>query len=251
MDWTASTVKTALIEAFAINHLIGGRIGPKEFGSCMPDPGNDWKDVLIAEKLDEQSEEFGGTRGERFAELKKEKSIAIARRRLISPAQVSQMETILLGRGKHRAWLSGYLRDQIQPRACIEAYTMGTAVLELRGRELKENRMCKRHGWAYSTYRTRRDRAADLVAFRLNDDGIGAWIEAGPEARKTTVPMVDAFVAFLATGPKSKYQFVAYAFSNRLIPEKDIRDNAVAKAIGAAVAAGRAVKSDDGRYQRS
>lgn len=254
MLWTGTTVKMALIEAFAINSITGGRIGPKEYGSAMPDTWLSPVDLFVIEREDLQDEEHGGTRGQHFERMKSAQRGKIIRKRQISAQQVSQMETVLLGRGKHKPWLSGYLNDrnQFQPRQCIEAYSVQSARFELVGREFKENRFCKKVGWSYSTYRSRRDRAADIVSFRLNDDGVMAWIQDDkPAVAKSGMPLTEALLIFLKDGPKSKSQFVSFAHSHRIIEVADIRDFSVQRAVGALIAAGRVRKRVDGLLERS
>lgn len=254
MLWTANTVKLALVEAFAINSITGGRIGPKEYGTAMPDVFLTDVDLFVMEREDLQDEEHGGTNGAHFAKMKSAQRGKIIRKRQISAQQVSQMETVLLGRGKHKPWLSGYLNDlnQFQPRQCIEAYSVQSARFELVGKEFKENRFCKRVGWSYSTYRSRRDRAADIVSFRLNDDGVNAWIQDNkPVAANPGMPLTEALLIFLKDGPKSKARFVSFAHSHRIIEAADVRDYSVQRAIGALIAAGRVRKRVDGLLERA
>jgi len=254
MLWTGSSVKLALIEAFAINAITGGRIGPKQYGSAMPEYVMTEVDLFVMEREDLQDEEHGGTSGVHFGKMKAAHRSKVIRRRQLSAQQISNMETVLLGRGKHKAWLSGYLNEkaQFQPRQCIEAYSLQTARFELVGKEFKENRFCKKVGWSYSTYRSRRDRAADIVSFRLNDDGVQAWIQDNkPAAPKQGMPLTEALLIFLKDGPKSKFQFVSFAHSHRIIEAADIRDFSVQRAIGALIAAGRIRRRLDGLLERS
>ena len=44
---------------------------------------------------------------------------------------------------------------------------------EIRWRHIEVE--CQRRGWAYSTFRQRRDDAAKAIATRLNEEGVKAW----------------------------------------------------------------------------
>jgi hypothetical protein len=122
----------------------------------------------------------------------------------------------------------------------------------LRGKELKENRLCKRMRWSYSTYRDRRDVGAAIITWKLNQSGVDCWVpgKATPDTDPRDVPLTIVLLEFLKAGPKSKSAFVAFCHNHRVIPTKDLRNNAVAAAFAKLIAAGRIRKRPDLAYER-
>ena len=45
-EWTADHVKAALVDAFEIDYDTGGRVGPKMYGSAMPEYLPDSRDPV-------------------------------------------------------------------------------------------------------------------------------------------------------------------------------------------------------------
>lgn len=252
MLWSQDAVKAAVIEAFSIDQLIGGRIGPKQYGSNMPDYFRDEQEIKTLELLERLSPEKGGSDGAEWRRLQNERRSMMEKARRITPREVSRMEMILLGNDSSPSWLYHMLQQEGQPRQELEAYTVQSARCSLRGREFKENKFCKRMSWSYSGYRSRRDRAAGIIAFRLNDRGIGCWVEGKgtPDTDPRDVPLTYVLMEFLKSGPKSKFQFVAFCHNHRVIPAKDVNNNAVAQAIGTLIAQGRIRRLADGRLEK-
>ncbi len=161
-EWTADHVKAALVDAFEIDYDTGGRVGPKMYGSAMPEYLPDSRDLWW--QVSSGSNRVGRMR-------------AKVQRRSI---KISRMEIVLLGHkdrnGNHIPnWLGGYLRDLSGPRNCLEAHAVNSAYWNLRGKSFDAKRFCKRVGWSYSTYRSRRDRGAAIIAFHLNELGMPTW----------------------------------------------------------------------------
>jgi hypothetical protein len=253
IQWTPGDVKAALIDAFQIDYLIGGRIGPKSFGSNMPSVFQDEIDYKILELLDAVDEDEGGTKGEHFNAMKRDRLAAISTRRKITPAEVSRMEAVLIGTKTTPSWLSGLLKGQDGQRNCLGAYSVQSAFWGLRGREFKEARFCKRIGWNPDTFANRRDTGAAMVTFRLNSIGVGCWTRdaAVPvQVKPAKIPLTYLLLEFLKDEPKTKYQFISYAHTQGILPERDIRSAAVIQAIGKLKAAGKISKLADGRLCR-
>lgn len=161
-QWDAGLVKAALVEAFECDYDTGGRVGPKMFGSAMPDYLPDDKDMWW------QRGSGSNTVGRMRARLQR-RSIDITR-----------MEIALLGHcgrnGKHIPnWLGGLLSGQDGPKNCLEAHAINSAFWNLKGKDFDAKRFCKKVGWNYHTFRSRRDRGADIIAHKLNELGIEVW----------------------------------------------------------------------------
>lgn len=161
-EWTKDLVKAALVDAFECDYDTGGRVGPKMYGSSMPDYLVDSKDIWW--QRESGSNKVGRMRAK------------IPRRSI----EISRMEIVLLGHqdggGRHVPnWLGGFLRDLEGPRNCLEAHAVNSAFWNLRGKEFNAKRFCKKTGWSYFTYRSRRDRGAEIIALQLNEAGIKPW----------------------------------------------------------------------------
>lgn len=162
IEWTPELVKAALVDAFECDYDIGGRVGPKMYGTAMPDYLPDSRDMWW--QLSSGSNKVGRMR-------------AKVQRRSV---EISRMEIILLGHrdmtGKDFPnWLGGYLRGMEGPRNCLEAHAVNSAYWNVRGKSFDAKRFCKRIGWNYHTYRSRRDRGAAIIAVRLNEIGLQPW----------------------------------------------------------------------------
>lgn len=250
--WTPTAIKKALVQAFEVDQIVGGRVGPKMYGNAMPAYYADDLDIFIMEREDLQEAGKGGTKGAHFATMKREREAEIIRKRRVSSQQVSQMERILLGTKTEPSWISGFLQGQDGARSCIEAYAIQSAMWSLRGRELKQTRLCKRMGWAYPTYLSRRDRAADMIAWGINERGVECWMPGeGEPTKPQDMPMTFLILDFLRKGPAPKFGFISYAYSAGIIKTRDVRNNAVARAFGELLAARKIIKLADGRYARA
>lgn len=82
-----------------------------------------------------------------------------------SPADIERMESVLLGGGGQCAWLVR-LSQNPGAKRCLAHWAVWTA----RNRNMK--RECRLRGWAYSTFRRRRDQGAELLADALNEAGV-------------------------------------------------------------------------------
>lgn len=251
-NWSSAAVKSALIEAFTIDKLIGGRVGPKQYGSAMPAYYDDWRDLYIAELLDNADPEHGGTGGLEWARMQAERRAEMQRKRRVTAAEISRMERILLGVGKEPAWLHGLLSEEDRSRMMLEAYSVQSALFSLRGYDLKERRLCKKMKWPYSTFRDRREEGASIISWKLNRFGIQCWVEGegSPDTDPRNVPLTVVLLEFLKAGPATKYQFVSFCYHHRVIPSRDMKNQAVTVAIAKLVAGNRIRKRPDLAYER-
>jgi hypothetical protein len=149
--WTPKLVREALVDAHRMLARIGGNVGPARLKGYWPEHQRDYPD-------DEQQR--------RDAERKRG-SYATA----MTP---TRMEMVMLGwrdedGNDHPAWLDGPLLLAPDLRAVLLAWIRA----ELRGETFKE--LCRRKLWTYTTYATYRDRAAGIVAQRLNTAGVEVW----------------------------------------------------------------------------
>jgi len=145
--WTPKLVKEALVDAFRMLRRVGGRVGPAQARAYWPEFQMDQADFM------EQS--IAGT-------LRDRNTSPPAYRTRIN---VTRMEMVLLGwkdeDGKqHKAWLVGVPDADL--RLKLEAWIFA----ELRGEATTD--LCLRMGWALATFKRHRDRAAGVIAQRLN-----------------------------------------------------------------------------------
>lgn len=154
-EWDGAMVKRALINAFETMYATSSRVAPNGYGSSMPEYRVDAADLWEQRRAETNSVGRMGARIQRTAR------------------EVSQMEIVLLGHtrnGKHiENWLSGFLADNDGMRNCLVAW----AEWEVFNR--KDKVECRNRGWAYSTFRSRRDRGAEVIAHHLNRLGIEPW----------------------------------------------------------------------------
>ncbi len=83
-----------------------------------------------------------------------------------TPGQIRRMEIILLGEGSSSGWLRTYMADA----PALKRVLVAAVLWEAAGSEFKTG--CRRRGWAYSTFRRNRDKAAALLAERLTAAGV-------------------------------------------------------------------------------
>lgn len=152
--WTVKLVKDALVDAFRmLRH--SARVGPRGMKAAWPEYALDMAD------FNEQS--IAGT-------LRQQQAPRPAYRTRMN---VTRMEMVLLGwkdedGNDHAAWLLGPLQDtdlREKLEACVFAELRGEATTDL----------VLRMGWSLATFKRHRDRAAGIIAHRLNVIGIEPW----------------------------------------------------------------------------
>ena len=143
--WTPKLVRAALVDAFKLLRGTAGRVGPGGLKAFWPEyfePGD-----YPPEKTK------------------------------VSPYSprmtVTRMEMVLLGwkdgDGRHQpAWLQGELLTMPEREKLVQ-----WVFAELRGES--DGRLCERKGWALPTFKRHRDRAAGMIAQRVNGAGVEVW----------------------------------------------------------------------------
>jgi len=157
-EWTAEFVKNEMASAFAVLFDTTGRVGPRGHTSNWPE----YLQQITTSDNAEQQLAGTNTVGRMRARVQR------------SAREISNMEKVLLGHrskdGRHLpAWPIGFLQDSDGMRRCLIA----SCIWKSRG--LLAKKECKRRGWSYTTFRRRRDRAAEIIAFRLNEAQIEVW----------------------------------------------------------------------------
>lgn len=142
--WTIKLVKEALVDAFRLLRHSGGRIGPGGLKAAWPAFQNNPEDYAPTE-----------TKTSPYH----------------TKMTITRMEQILLGWQDedghlHEAWLRGPLDLAPDLKKKLEAWVFA----ELRGEATVE--LCERQKWALATFKRHRDRAAGLIAQRLNTIGV-------------------------------------------------------------------------------
>ena len=139
--WTAADVKWELLHAFRVLFdMPGGGGGSSGFWPTMyPDP-EDLEDIAARERF----------------EMRRVKAHH-------SPRDIKRMEAILLGDDRGPAWLPRFLKDYPAARRCLAKW----AIWRASDRIVKDE--CRLRGLAYSTFRKKRDQAAEIIAAALNE----------------------------------------------------------------------------------
>jgi hypothetical protein len=146
--WTPKLVRDVLVDAFRMLNKTGGRVGPARVKAHWPEfQSFDLGDVVNEEqrrKAEQRSTEY--------------------RTRM----NVTRMEMVLLGSNGMPPWME-LVREAPDLQKTLRIF-IGA---ELRGDSAKE--LCISHGWIYTTALTHRDRAAGIIAQRLNCSGVDPW----------------------------------------------------------------------------
>lgn len=142
--WTHRTVRDALVDASRYLAQHGGRVGPGRMRAAWPDHVRDYYD-------DEQHRRDADRRKGAYS----------------TAMNMTRAEMVLFGwkdsDGVLQApWLDGPLLQAPELRELLRDWIKA----ELRGETFKE--LCRRRLWVYTTAATHRDRAAGIIAQRLN-----------------------------------------------------------------------------------
>jgi hypothetical protein len=144
--WTVKLVREALVDAFRLLRHTAGRVGPGGLKAAWP-----------------EYFEAGDYPPEKTKTSPYHTRMTIAR-----------MEMVLFGwkddEGlQHSAWLAGPLLDAPDLKAKLQAWVFA----ELRGEG--DGELCDRKKWSKATFKRHRDRAAGIIAHRLNAAGVTVW----------------------------------------------------------------------------
>ncbi|WP_378952155.1 hypothetical protein [Mesorhizobium sp. ANAO-SY3R2] len=153
--WTSKLVRYEMAKAYQVLFDTTGGIGPDTIKSSWPDYRYSTADIA------EQRIAKTNGKGRMRAKVPR------------TAREIYRMEIILAGatvNGLHRpAWATAYLNgDKALRRALVE-----WCMWELYGWDTEAE--CRRRGWAYSTFRSRRDKAAGIIADALNTAGVPTW----------------------------------------------------------------------------
>jgi hypothetical protein len=152
--WTFRSVKDVLVDSYTLLRRTGGRVGPQALKAVWPEHQVEQGD-FVQQSLNRTLRHHSG-------------------RPQTSTEQQSRMEQVLLGwtdeAGQHQpGWLAGPLLIYPEFREKLIAWTLA----EVRGEPLTA--LCERRRWVVRTAERHRDRAAGIIADRLNRSGVGVW----------------------------------------------------------------------------
>jgi hypothetical protein len=146
--WNPKLVRDVLVDAFRMLRKTGGHVGPARVKAYWPEFQNfDPGDVANEEqrrRVEQRSAEY--------------------RTRM----NVTRMEAVLLGADGLPPWMD-LVREAPELQKTLRIFISS----ELRGDSAKE--LCISHGWVYTTALTYRDRAAGIIAQRLNAAKVEVW----------------------------------------------------------------------------
>ncbi len=142
MHWTPKTVKEEMVRAFEVLLDTTGKVGPDWFKSNWPEYRTEFGDEVgqVAQGTQRRIERVRVQRTAR---------------------EISAMERVLLGVGGQPSWNRLVIGQPAALRALVT-----WCFWEIFGRHTEVE--CERRGWAYSTFRRRRDVAAATIANALN-----------------------------------------------------------------------------------
>lgn len=147
--WTPKLVREALIDAHRMLKRIGGKVGPGPLKAWWPTFQNNPEDYADEEKQRRKAEQKSDQYHTRMTP--------------------TRMELVLLGKDGEPPWLDGPLLLAPELRRVLLTWIKA----ELRGEAFKE--LCRRKVWTYTTALTHRDRAAGMIAQRLNAAKVPVW----------------------------------------------------------------------------
>ncbi|BCM19195.1 hypothetical protein [Mesorhizobium sp. J8] len=147
--WTPTLVKNAMVHAFEVLLDTTGQVGPDWFK-------NNWPEYRVEFSDEVNQHQEGAAR-------------TVTRVRVQRTARdSSRMEKVLIGDRGMPNW-GRYVEAEPAARRAPVTWCFWA----IRGRHTEVE--CQRRGWAYSTFRRRRDKAAALISTRLNAAGVVPW----------------------------------------------------------------------------
>lgn len=160
-EWDAKMVIARMVDAYKVLYDTTGRTGPAMYGAAWPE--------YRLSAIDKAEQQLAGTN-----------TIGRMRSRIQrNTRDCERMEHVLIGfkskYGVHRPWISEFLKDRPGIRNCFEAQVIGQTECELRNISFNAKKMCKARGWAYSTFRSRRNDGAQMIAGGLNKLEVSVW----------------------------------------------------------------------------
>ena len=138
-DWTKDDVVDRLVDGVKALHRSAGRVGPKEFGSVMPEVLVEWEDMLARVGNDD---------------AKDRNRVRLA----VTPRQMRQAEEAM-------AWPREHVGDE-KLRVALMTWLASKAL------RVSFTKLVKARGMAKTTAESRRDRAIALIVYGLMRSGI-------------------------------------------------------------------------------
>jgi hypothetical protein len=143
LSWDAKQVKFQLAQAYRVLQTAPLR-GDYRLGG-----GGFWPQVYYTrDEIKEQQRMLYGQAAKRS-------------NKRYGPREIKIMESVLCGQGDRKGWLAEWLADKPGAQRCLAQWAIWCA----QDRNIKHECIIK--GWAYSTFRRKRDQAAKLLADRL------------------------------------------------------------------------------------
>lgn len=146
--WTPKLVRDVLVDAYRMLRKTGGQVGPARLKAYWPEFQSFDAGDTVNEEQRRKAEQRGGEYRTRM--------------------NVTRMEMVLLGVGGLPPWM-----DLVREAPDLQKTLRIFIGAELRGDSAKE--LCISHGWVYTTALCHRDRAAGVIAQRLNSAGVVVW----------------------------------------------------------------------------
>lgn len=159
--WTPKLVKEALVGAIVVIELTSGRVGPSGVKCAWPEFTREFltKEELAFEHIQAKNDR--------------------PRHRRISSKQIQRAELVMFGgktpKGPMKAWLAGPMTGYPDLQRKLTIWCLNEMKKELGRRSAPIRQICIRKKWAYSTFNYQRDKAAGMIAERLNRHEVDIW----------------------------------------------------------------------------
>jgi hypothetical protein len=153
--WTPKLVRQVLVDAFVVTELTAGRVGPQAVTGAWPAYA---REFMTKEELGFQEIQ---ARTER------------PRHRRITSRDIQRAEFVMYGGkvptgGEMKPWLAGPMSSYPELRVKLAIWCINEMRKELGRKHSSTKAICARRKWAYSTFNYHRDKAAGMIAMRLN-----------------------------------------------------------------------------------
>ena len=156
--WDGKLVLAKMIDAYKILYDTTGRVGPSRGGSSWPEMQLDAIDKAIQQRSEEAVTGLLRARVQRTSK------------------EVKLCDHVFTGfkiRGvEYHPWLWQFLEHKRGMKTCVAMHVKGQAQADLRNVSFNAKKMCRRRDLAYSTFRSRRNDGARLIAQGLNELGV-------------------------------------------------------------------------------
>ena len=167
--WTYASVKNVLVDSFMLLRRTGGRAGHARLKAAWPAYMMEQPDFVQQTLNQTLAAQFVAEKAARRAETRHQSKTLVT-----DSEQQSRMDAVLCGwkdkDGKDQAaWLAGPLFEYPEFREKLIAWITA----EVRGEPTTA--LCERKRWALASFKRHRDKAAGIIADRLNRLGMEVW----------------------------------------------------------------------------